>query len=177
MDTYFLSVSHIEPRKNHLHLIRSFLHWKHQYDRKEKLVLLGDYRGNYFSYHEKVKELIEKHSNDIINISTLKSTDILFRSAYLGAQAHILLSSLETPGLSNIEGGLAGIPLILGDCLPVREYFSDFAYYVSPKHHDREQLFLYHPSKEILKKQQEFMKTQYSWESISQKLLTIYQSL
>lgn len=127
LESYLLCVSHLEPRKNHLNLIKAFLDSNFQW----KLVLLGKYRWNYFSYHDEIKGLISSNPDRILHIDSLSNTDTSFRSAYLGASAHILPSILETPGLSNLEAWLCGTELIIWDCAPVREYFEEFAMYVS----------------------------------------------
>lgn len=79
---YFLCVGHIEPRKNHLFLIEEFLDWKKNTKNCTKLVLLGDYRGNYFKYHKEVQSLIDEN-DDVLHIAHLKNSDQSFRSAYL----------------------------------------------------------------------------------------------
>lgn len=178
LDDYFLCVSHIEPRKNHLSLIESFLELRQNNWISQKLVILGDYRWNYFAYHDKIRSLINSNPEVILHISTLKNSDSLFKSAYLWAKGHILLSSLETPGLSNIESMYAWLPLILGDCKPVREYFWEDAMYVDPKNKSEIQsVILKIIHFRLNKSAVEKVKERYTWEAISTKLNNIYHSI
>lgn len=178
LNNYILCCSHIEPRKNHLYLIKWFLKYKELNPQTDlKLVILWWYRGNYFSYHDEIKELISS-SNDILHIDNLKNTDELFKSAYLWCSAHFLLSSLETPWLSNIEAWLVWKKLVLWDCKPVREYFKDYADYINP--HNINQIvdsikrLDFHKDNE---KEKEFILNNYTREWISENLLDIYNKI
>jgi len=183
LDNYILSVSHIEPRKNHLSLIKWFLKYKKKEYKNSnlKLVLFWNYRWNYFEYHSKIKKLLKSNKNEIIIINNLSSKDEIFKSAYLGSKAHFLLSSLETPWLSNIESWLAWIKLILWDCKPVREYFKNYANYIDWKNIN----VIINEIKKIDKnsefldkdKQIEFIMQNYTWEKIWEKLLNHYKNI
>lgn len=177
VDDYILCVSHIEPRKNHLSLIKWFLKYKKENNSALKLVLFWDYRWNYFDYHEKVKKLIKDNNKNIIYLNKLSNKDKLFKSAYLWAKAHFLLSSLETPWLSNLEAWLAWIKLILWNCKPVKEYFWEYACYVDWKNIEK----IVWKIKELDKiekikdqKQINFIIKNYTWENIWLNLLDIY---
>lgn len=179
LDNYILCVSHIEPRKNHLNLIKWFLQFKKNNVSDLKLVLLWDFRWNYFKYHDEVKNLINNNKDSIFHINNLKNTDELFKSSYLWAKSHFLLSSLETPGLSNIESAYAWNKLILWDCNPVKEYFKDYAMYINPQNLDEIEQNIKNilSNNWIQNKQIEFIKKNYTWEEISKQLLTYYKNL
>jgi glycosyltransferase involved in cell wall biosynthesis len=126
---YMLCVANINPRKNTLRLIKAFIESKVS----STLVLIGNYSGGSSdSYASSVQEAINAHKDKIIRIDNLRYGDKLLLSAYLGATVHILPSILETPGLASLEAGLAGCSLIVGDSLPVREYFSECALFCDP---------------------------------------------
>ncbi len=179
LDNYILCVSHIEPRKNHLNLIKWFLQFKKNNISDLKLVLLWDYRWNYFKYHDKVKTLINNNKDSILHLNNLKNTDELFKSAYLSTKAHLLLSSLETPWLCNIESAYAWCKLILWDCNPVKEYFKDYSTYLDPKNLDEiENTITYLINDNSSSDRQiEFIKNNYTWEKISSELLNYYNNL
>lgn len=179
LDNYILCVSHIEPRKNHLNLIKWFLQFKKNNISDLKLVLFWDYRWNYFKYHDEVKALINNNKDSIVHLNNLKNNDELFKSAYLWTNAHFLLSSLETPWLSNIESAYAWCRLILWDCNPVKEYFKDYATYLNPKNLDEiVNIIAYLTNNNFNSdKQIEFVKNNYTWEAISSELLNYYNNL
>ena len=178
---YILSVSHLEPRKNHKTLIKYFIRYiKQNPIRKIKLVLVWDYRGNYFSYHKELEKLIGENQDSILHISWLSNSSELLKSLYLGAKAHILLSSLETPGISNIEAALAWKQLLVWDCDPVREYFSTYASYLKK---EDEKWFTYfmdsllNPKLENTKEQIDFILDHYTWDKIGSQLINYYKNL
>lgn len=179
LDNYVLCVSHIEPRKNHINLIKWFLQFKKNNISDLKIVLLWDFRWNYFKYHDEVKNLINNNKDNILHVNNLKNIDELFKSSYLWAKAHFLLSSLETPGLSNIESAYSGSKLILWDCNPVKEYFKDYAIYINPQNLDEIEQNIKNVlnNNYIQDKQIEFIKSNYTWEEISNQLLTYYKNL
>jgi glycosyltransferase involved in cell wall biosynthesis len=181
LDAYVLCVGHIEPRKNHLSLIKWFLKYREENQSNLKLVLFGDFRWNYFDYHKEVQDLLNDNKTEIIHINNLSSTDELFKSAYLWSKAHFLLSSLETPWLSNIESWLAWTPLILWDCKPVREYFKNYAQYIDWRNINQIMLTLknidemgWYIDRE---KQIQFIKDSYTWEALTKDLLIHYQAI
>ena len=57
----------------------------------------------------------------------------MFRSAYKGAKIHILLGDNETPGMASLEAAVAGAPIVVQECEPVREYFGEEAFYCNTK--------------------------------------------
>jgi len=183
LNNYIMSVSHIEPRKNHLFLIKWFLEYKKLFKSDLKLVLLWDFRWNYFKYHNEIKLLLKNNKTEIIHINNLKNSDNLFKSAYLWAKAHFLLSSLETPGLSNIEAWLWWNKLILWKCKPVIEYFWNYASYINWKNINE----IIKQIKNIDKKnwktnwktnnQIDFIKKNYTWEVIWTNLLSHYKNI
>lgn len=179
LEDYILSVSHIEPRKNHLSLIRWFLDYKKINKNSLKLVLLWEFRWNYFEYHNKVKKLLEENKSEIIHVSNLSSKDDLFKSSYLWAKAHFLLSSLETPGLSNIEASIWWIKLILWNCKPVKEYFWEYSSYIDWKNIDEivNEIELINNINYSRENQINFIKKNYTWEVIWENLLNHYKSL
>lgn len=53
-------------------------------------------------------------------------------SAYAAAKVHILASWFDTPGLVNLEAGLAGCNLVVSNQGTAVEYFNDLVWYCSP---------------------------------------------
>lgn len=120
---FTLCVGKIEPRKNQLKLVEAFLKWG------KKLVLIGDAINNQRGYYDQVIALAKQDPN-IIHIPRLPHDSGLLASAYAAARTHVLLGVNETPGLVNLEAGLAGASLAVLDCPPVREYLGEYAVYI-----------------------------------------------
>lgn len=120
---FTLCVGKIEPRKNQLKLVETFLDWN------QKLILIGDAINNQRGYYNQVLALAKKNPN-ILHIPRLPHDSGLLSSAYAAARAHVLLGVNETPGLVNLEAGIAGTSLAVLDCPPVREYLGEHAVYI-----------------------------------------------
>ncbi len=128
---YFLSISHIEPRKNTLNLIKAFLRFS-QAAPDFKLVLVGKLRWAFGDFFEEVKKLFEEYSDKIIHIDGLEHGSKEFVSLLKFAKAHLLPSFLETPGLSSLEAASLGVPILVGNDEPVKEIFWPWWVSVNP---------------------------------------------
>jgi len=123
VDDFILFVGRIEPRKNVLRLIKSFV--KSGLD--TKLVLIGSKVD--FNYYE----LCKKYSTDkVIFLSPLPHDSSLLKSAYKAAKVVVLPSDYETPGLVALEGALAGANIVITKIGGTTEYFGEYARYVDP---------------------------------------------
>ena len=129
---YFLGVSFLDERKNTLKMLKGFLETTLDHDKK--LVLVGGMRFGSLSYANKVRDILSRNNHRIIHIEYIdrKKNIDLIKSAYYNCHAHLLPSILETPGISNIEANAFGKPIIVGECLPVKEYFGSSALYCDP---------------------------------------------
>lgn len=125
---YLLSVSMIEERKNTLNMIRAF----NSSNTKLNLVLAGELRSSNTNFTNEFKQLLNQGKSKIHHLGLVKDQREL-ASLYAGATAHILPSTLETPGISNLEAAALGTPIIVGDCAPVRDYFNESANFVNGK--------------------------------------------
>ncbi len=122
LKNFVLCVGKIEPRKNQLLLVKALT------NSEKNLVLIGDPIPNRMDYFEKVMKIVKSNSN-MHYIKSLPHDSNLLASAYAAAKVHVLLGVNETPGIVNLEAGLAGANLVVADCPPVREYLKDFAIY------------------------------------------------
>ncbi len=59
---------------------------------------------------------------------------IMLIKMYQAAKLHVLCSFLETPGLSSMEAGACGTPIVSTQEGSAREYFGDLALYCNPYH-------------------------------------------
>lgn len=177
-EDYILSVGFFDERKNTNNLIKAFLNSK--LSQNSKLVLVGAPRFS-TSKHLAEFERIVNHNTDKIFIAGLldrNSTDL--SELYKNCKFHVLVSKLETPGLSNIEALMYGKNILVGMCPPVKSYFDSYAFYCDPNsltsitqainYMDIANLH----TTEFLKK---FAKDNFSLLSISQDIFSHYQEL
>jgi glycosyltransferase involved in cell wall biosynthesis len=120
-----LSIANIEPRKNQLALLEACLSLGkslhiagHARDLKylESLRQLG---GKRFIYHGPIKHGGTEHMQ------------LLARSAVFA-----LPSLYETPGLSALEAGVAGLPIAITSVGSTADYFGENAFYCAPDEFD-----------------------------------------
>lgn len=169
---YFVTVAMVDKRKNTINLIKGFL----EANSRAILVLIGDIRETDTQFISDFNGYLERYPNRIKHIPFIHDKQIL-NSAYYGACAHIMPSFFETPGLSNLEAGVLGCNLIVGECDPVREYLGDYPTYVEPG--DINSIALAVKSNEgrqVNNKMSDYIK-RYYWENIVQDLIKIYEKL
>ncbi|MCL5019249.1 MAG: glycosyltransferase family 4 protein [Patescibacteria group bacterium] len=172
---FVLSVANINRRKNTLNLIKAFL----ESGLNTTLVLIGSF--NYEAdagYCADVKEIIGKSEGRILHLENLHYGDEVLLSAYLNAKVHVLASILETPGLANLEAGLAGCNLVVGDCDPVREYFNDQVLYCKQSDiSDIKNKIISAYNRASDNGLSEFVREKYSWLKIAGDIAGVYDSL
>lgn len=119
---YFLNVGNFEPRKNQK-IIADAARLFPNYD----FIVAGHIRDR--SYYEVVSGAAPSNFRFI---GPLEAKSEILRSAYKGARALILPSTLETPGLAALEANALGVPLILTSEGSTKEYFANNSLYVNP---------------------------------------------
>jgi glycosyltransferase involved in cell wall biosynthesis len=123
IENYAIWFGLIEPIKNQITAVREVS------KRGMSLVLVGRHRDA--AYLEMCK--IEG-GNNLLHIESLPIKSEITRSALQGAKFYIEISK-EPPGLSSIEAGLAGCPLVLSDSSWTREIFGDYTGLCDPLNH------------------------------------------
>lgn len=168
IDNYVLCVGKIEPRKNQLNLVKALE------NTDIPLVLVGSYIPNEKWYYDEVLNIVKRNSN-MMHIEYFPYDSELLASAYRNAKVHVLLGRNETPGIVNLEAGLAGANLVVGDCAPVREYLKDHALYCN-----------YNSLSDICSKVTEayncdrnnltskFIEENYTWDIVAEKTIEAY---
>lgn len=121
---YLLWVGILEECKNQLKVIEALK------DQPVPVVFVGSYRDR--AYYDACRAAAPSHFTFVPQL-TPKSEAL--RSAYQNCRAYVELPS-EPPGMSALEAGLAGAPLLLTDCEWSREYFGDAAVLVDPNSPD-----------------------------------------
>ncbi len=120
---FILCVGRIEPRKNQLNVIRALK------GMPKPVVMIGDCVPGYEAYEAACKAEADKN---IHFLGGLPHGSELLRSAYAACDTFVLGTWLETPGLAALEAGLAGAKVVITEEGATREYFQNFAHYVSP---------------------------------------------
>lgn len=116
-----LCVGRIEGRKNQLNVIRALKNTSYT------LVFIGQIAPNQKDYFNRCKA----EATDKMKFFEFMPQEQLV-TYYSRARVHILASWFETTGLSNLEAGVMGCNLVLGDRGDVRDYFEDMVHYCEP---------------------------------------------
>ena len=168
---FVLCVGKIEPRKNQLNLVKALN------NTNIKLVLIGDPIPQCMDYYYTVMEYIQKNKN-MLYINSLQYDSDLLASAYSASKVHVLLGKNETPGIVNLEAGLAGANLVVAECPPPREYLGDFANYCDANSLvDIRNTIMNAMEKPKSYKAKEFILKKYTWQIVARKTLNVYNSL
>ncbi|NLM97765.1 MAG: glycosyltransferase family 4 protein [Halanaerobiaceae bacterium] len=120
-----LSVGRIHSRKNQLALIRALK------DTEIPLTFVGD--NNDPAYYKECLAAASANPN-IRFYGGVEEKELL--SFYKYYKVHVLASWYDTPGLVNLEAGLAGCKLVTTEKGTAREYLQDLAFYCNPADHE-----------------------------------------
>ena len=159
---YILSVGRIHPRKNQLNMIKALK------DTNIPLIIIG--KINDKQYYRRCCEEAGKNVKFIGQIERSK-----LKSYYQQAKIHLMVSWYDTPGLVNLEAGLAGCKLVVTSRGTTYDYFAEKAEYCAPD--DIEQI-----KKKVLKSYQNnlnnnlqsHIKNNFTWEKIALNTRNIY---
>lgn len=124
VDDYILWLGTIEERKNQLFAIGALR------DIEIPIVFVGTYRNK--KYYNKCLEASPRHFKFLPPM--IAKSEVL-RSAVQACRLFLEVP-LEPPGLSALEAGLAGRPLVLSDSSWSREHFGEYVTYVDPTSKD-----------------------------------------
>lgn len=169
-ERFILSVGRIEPRKNTIALLRAAAKLR------VPIVLIGEPVRLHHEYLKIFYKEVEKYPTYIKHIPFLAHTGSDLGNAYAAAHVSALLSWLETPGLVNLEAGLNGANLVLGDSAPVKEYFKGVAWFTKPNNINNIMLALekaLNSPRDALG-QSKHIATNFTWDRVGQKMMKIY---
>ena len=162
--TFVLCMGNIEPRKNQLGLIAALAGTGVQ------IVLAGQSRDR-----EYAARCMAAGLGFVRNIGKLEHGSLLQRSAYAAADAFVLPSILETPGLAALEAAAAGTSLAVTEVGSTREYFGQYAHYLTPS----DPASIRHAVLSALASPRPmnlpaFIRAKYTWPQAAQQLFEIY---
>ena len=134
-DKYFLGVSELNPRKNFVHLLKSFVRFLEDTKAKDiYLVLVGPVRKGYEDVAKQVTNL-DKYKDKIIQTGFVDDEDLA--PLYNGAMAFVYPSLYEGFGLPPLEAMQCGTPVISADNTSLPEVGGNAVLYISGR--DEEQ--------------------------------------
>ncbi len=116
---FVLCIGRVCKRKNQLTVIEALQNSDFQ------MVFIGNINDPIY-----YKECLKAGGNRVKFIPHLPHEKLV--SAYGAARVHILASWFDTPGLVNLEAGLAGCNLVVSNRGTAQEYFNDLVWYCSP---------------------------------------------
>jgi glycosyltransferase involved in cell wall biosynthesis len=120
---FVLVPGRIEPRKNQLTVIEAL------WGAGVETVVLGDAHAEHADYLDACRSAADA---GVTFVGRIGHDSPLLTSAYAAARVVVLASWFETPGLSALEGALAGAEIVVTEFGSAREYFGDLAHYVRP---------------------------------------------
>lgn len=166
-ESFVLCMGNIEKRKNQLRLIEALK------GTGVHLVLAGQDREQEYAAQCRSMSDATVHF-----VGVLAHGGKLQRSAYAAAEAFILPSTLETPGLAALEAAASGCRLAITREGCTREYFGDFAEYLDPYDVDSirhaVQTALAGPRYGELPA---FIRGRYTWKRAAEQLMGVYQTV
>ena len=170
LKNFVLYTGRIEPRKNVLNLIKSLN------KTKIPLVIIGSasYQGGKEYYN-----LCKKNASKNVHfINEMNHESSLLKSAYAAAKVVVLPSWLETPGLSALEGGLAGANIVITSRGTSHDYFKEKAFYINPfDNKDIKRKIIKAYKKDKSKELSKHIKKNFLWDAVAKKVIKGYEKL
>ena len=117
--TNVVFVGRIIPNKKIDDLIRVFALYQRLFDRRSRLLLVGDTRGHE-KYYDRLQELVrERHVEEVVFTGQVDDDDL--RACYASADLFLCLSEHEGFCVPLLEAMAFGVPVIAYDAGAVRE--------------------------------------------------------
>lgn len=118
LDKYILTVSRIEPRKNHLMLLKAFVELG-LYEKEYKLVMIGTPDLKYTEFKEYYDGLSEEIKSHIL-IQSVPFPDLV--GLYKNASLFVFPSNAEGFGIPPLEAVEYGCPVLTSDATAMAEF-------------------------------------------------------
>ncbi len=161
---FILCVGRICRRKNQKALIQAAR------SLNQKVVLIGPI--NDYLYYQECRQ---EGEGNVRFLGSLSPTWIA--SAYAACSVHALPSWYETPGLVNLEAGLAGCKLVTTDRGTTREYLGEMAWYCTPEHYSIRNALRRALAAPPFPGLREHILSNYTWDQVARRTLQAYQEV
>lgn len=166
---YIMTLSTLEPRKNHLHMLEAFKIFKSRTLSPLKFVIIGKKGWFFEDIFKKVKEL--ELENEVIFLGYIPNKEISNLISH--AKAFVFMSYYEGFGIPPLEALSLNIPTIVSDIPVFKEIYQDKAIYTDPFSPDKIALAIQEALTKRAIKTDKFVKENFSWENSAKKLLKI----
>lgn len=172
---YILALGALDPRKNTLRILRSFLALKGEKSIREKLVLVGLQRGQ----ETELSLLINnsRYKQDILLIDFVSEEELV--ALYNGASIFVYPSLYEGFGLPPLEAMSCGTPVVTSNRTSIPEIVGDAAVLIDPLKDVELQeaianLLDNHSLCNTLKERGLIQSGKFSWELLAKETINIY---
>jgi glycosyltransferase involved in cell wall biosynthesis len=122
---YFLCVGGINPRKNMMHVLKAFSHFKKWHKSNMKLVFVGRLAWQYQDFLEKLKSF--KYRNDVVLTGYVEEN--ILQKLTGAAYAALYVTHFEGFGLPIVEAMQSGVPVVVGNNSSMPEVGGDAVMY------------------------------------------------
>ncbi|MDR1551346.1 MAG: glycosyltransferase family 4 protein [Holosporaceae bacterium] len=129
MERYILVLSEGNPRKNFIHIIRSFLKYLRDFEDDKVSLVVGGRKLPKYDYVKIVSDLLEQYSDRIVITGHIANEDL--HAIYEGASLFLYPSLYEGFGLPLLEAMMHGVPVITANNSSLLEVCKDAAVCVS----------------------------------------------
>ncbi len=167
-EKYILSVGTIQPRKNHLGMIRGFSYFKKK-NPEYKYLIVGKKGWMYDSVFNLVKDL--NLENDVMFLDYVPEEHLPV--IYSRAKALLFCSFAEGFGLPAIEAYSQNVPTVMSDIAVFRESMEGNAFFVKIERPEDIALALEKAIVTTLEKKREVL-DKYSWEKVAENIKAMY---
>lgn len=176
-EKFFLAVGTLEPRKNYLHLIRSFKEVSDRYP-DYHLIIVGKEGWDFEKIHEAIKENYLTKKVHLLGYLSNKSLVNLFSLA----KALVFPSLYEGFGIPPLEAMQCGCPVIATHTSSIPEVVGNAALLVNPESHmqiaDAMLKIIKDPELAEELRERGFKQSgKFSWEESAKKLLKIFNKI
>jgi glycosyltransferase involved in cell wall biosynthesis len=130
---YILFVGTLEPRKNLIGLLKSYLLLKQNYGTKEKLVIVGAKGWKYSPIFEWIQQ--NRLEKEVLFTGFIADQDLV--ALYNGAAVFVMPSIYEGFGIPLLEAMQCGIPVLGSNTSSIPEVVGDAGILVDPKDNQR----------------------------------------
>lgn len=174
LENYIISVGRMEPRKNHLTLIKAIEGLRRDTHIDLNLVLISrKVFKNHIEYTLRMNNEIKKHKW-IHHVNAVPYDEIA--NYYHHAKVGVSLSWFESTGLTLLEALFCGCNVV-SSSEPTKEYLRGYAQYCDPKDMTQIKEAILKAYKSPRPVVEESLKNEYTWKKAAEKTMEVYRGI